>query len=68
MRKKFKEIPHFQRDTKTNAILRVSSEEVEEYKLKRKTLQQQENEINKLKEEVTLLKKLVMEYLSNGIK
>ena len=60
MRKKFKEIPQFQRDVNTNAILRVSSQEIEEYKSKRNALQRQENEINKLKEEVSSLKQLTL--------
>jgi small-conductance mechanosensitive channel len=68
MRKKFKEIPQFQRDGNTNAILRVSSQEIDEYKSKRTALQRQENEINKLKEEVSSLKQLMMEYLNNRIK
>ena len=68
MRKKFKEIPQFQRDVNTNAILRVSSQEIEEYKSKRNALQRQENEINKLKEEVSSLKQLMMEYLNNRTK
>jgi small-conductance mechanosensitive channel len=59
LRKFIKETKEFVRDSNNNAILRISTAEVNKYKSQREELLRQKNEINKLREEIENLRVIV---------